>query len=123
MERYNKLVRDNIPTLLIRKKVRHKTRIASKGEFREMLDRKFREEAEKFLKSQNLEELADITEVILAIAEEDSVSKDEFQKVTTYLRKLCLSIGHTQEELEVCRQEKLRELGGFLRNIILVYTE
>jgi len=65
--KYNKLIRDKIPKILDDKKVKYKIHIADEKEYEEKLLKKLQEEVTEFLTDKNVEELADIEEVILAL--------------------------------------------------------
>ena len=73
----NKLVRDNIPAICREKGQDPNTRILDKQEYGFELRRKLREEVEEYLLSGEPEELADIIEVIEALAEDQGSSWDE----------------------------------------------
>jgi predicted house-cleaning noncanonical NTP pyrophosphatase (MazG superfamily) len=64
MKKYNKLVRDKIPEILEEKRVRFKTHIATKKEYLDKLYEKLIEELEEFKVKPNMEEFADMLEVI-----------------------------------------------------------
>ena len=70
-------------------------------EFYSYLDKKLDEEVSEFRHDRNLEELADIMEVVYGLAE-------------------CL--GHTEQELNILRSKKKEERGGFSRGIVLTDT-
>ncbi|MFA6524307.1 MAG: nucleoside triphosphate pyrophosphohydrolase [Candidatus Paceibacterota bacterium] len=67
MESYNKLVRDKIPEHLDSRGISYEKRIANPEEYKEELFKKLDEETKEFLELKNVEELADILEVIEAI--------------------------------------------------------
>ena len=96
MESYNKLVRDKIPEILDGKGVHYEKRVASDEEYKAELVKKLGEETEEFLKAGDLDELADVIEVIEAL-----------RKLPDY------------ENVEYIRRKKLEERGGFDKKIIL----
>ena len=89
---YNKLVRDKIPNII--QKSGNKCVIAtlSDEEYAKMLDKKLCEEVEEYQQDKTIEELADILEVVYAIAKNKGVSACELENV---------------------RLKKLSERGGF----------
>lgn len=98
---YNKLVRDRIPEIIEASGAECKTRILSDGEYLEMIDAKLEEELAEYRRDQNIEELADLLEVIRAAA---------------------VARGYTPEELEAVRAEKAEKRGGFEKRILLIET-
>src|SRR5690242_12314385 len=96
--KYNKLVRDNIPSILKAKGEKYKTHKAGKLEYWAKLKEKLAEEVAEFTASESAEELADILEVI------DAITK--FKKVD-------------KRTLATIKRKKLRERGGFEKKIIL----
>lgn len=96
MDTYNKLVRDKIPEILDRKGVSYEKRTASDEEYKAELVKKLGEETEEFLKAGDIEELADVIEVIEAL-----------KKLPDY------------KNVEDVRKNKLEERGGFDEKIIL----
>lgn len=96
MTSYNKLVRDNIPDLLDQKGISYEKRIAGFEEYREELIKKLLEEAKEFSEAGDPEELADVIEVVNALKE-----------LLEY------------KDVEVVRNMKLKEKGGFKERIIL----
>ena len=67
MKIYNKLVRDNIPEIMIENGAKPVTRILSDEEYLRELNKKLLEEVNEYLESGNILELADIEEVLQSI--------------------------------------------------------
>ena len=78
---YNKLIRDNIPEIITESGKTAVTEVLSDGEFIKMLDKKLTEELAEYQESKDIEELADILEVIYAIAQTRVVSIVELEKL------------------------------------------
>lgn len=95
---YNKLVRDQIPEIIKRSGKTCLVKVLSDEEFLMMLDSKLDEELAEYHKDQNIEELADLLEVI---------------------RTAAVARGYTLEELERVRAEKAAKRGGFEKKILL----
>ena len=66
--KYNKLVRDRIPEIIEVSGKTCKTEILKDEEYLRMIDAKLDEELAEYHKDQNIEELADLIEVIYAAA-------------------------------------------------------
>ena len=98
---YNKLVRDRIPEIIEASGNECKTEILSDEEYLKMLDTKLDEELAEYHKDQNIEELADLLEVI---------------------RAATLARGYTLDELEAIRATKAEKRGGFEKKILLIET-
>lgn len=81
MKIYNKLVRDNIPEIMIKNGANPVTRILNDSEYLQELNKKLQEEVLEYLNSGDVEEIADIEEVILAILDAKNVSKIEFDNI------------------------------------------
>lgn len=81
MKIYNKLVRDKIPEIIENDNRKAITRILNKDDYKQELDRKLQEEVKEYLEDDNVEELADIVEVIYGILDSKNVSIEEFEKV------------------------------------------
>ncbi|MDR5659250.1 nucleoside triphosphate pyrophosphohydrolase [Serpentinicella sp. ANB-PHB4] len=96
---YNKLVRDRIPEIIQNHKKTCETTQVAGQELQSLLNQKLQEEVEEFLQSGDLEELADILEVIHGILQYR---------------------GTTFKELEVIRLKKKEERGGFEKGIKLI---
>lgn len=97
--KYNKLIRDLIPDIIHSKGQKCITAILSEQEYLEMLDAKLDEELAEYHKDQNLEELADLLEVIYAATE---------------------ARGFTREQLEEVRAKKEAERGTFRKRLLLL---
>ena len=96
MERYDKLVRNKIPTHLDTRGISYEQRTATPEEYRTELIKKLGEETQEFLEAETAEELADILEVIEAL-----------KKLPKFAN------------VEEARKKKLAEKGGFEKKIIL----
>jgi predicted house-cleaning noncanonical NTP pyrophosphatase (MazG superfamily) len=95
--RQEKLVRDGIPEIIRASGGRPVIRTVGADEYRELLRAKLSEEVQEFLDSDaDPEELADILEVVLALAEDIGISWGELDKI---------------------RAAKAEERGGFARRI------
>ncbi len=98
---HNKLVRDKIPDIIIANGEVPVTRILSDQEYFKELVKKLQEECTEFTETPNVEELADIQEVVLALA--DTIA--------------------SQQALEAARLSKADERGAFRNKLYLVRTE
>ena len=79
---YNKLVRDKIPEIIDADGKCCKTEILSDEEYIKMIDAKLDEELAEYHEDQNIEELADLMEVIYAAAEARGYSVEELEAVS-----------------------------------------
>jgi predicted house-cleaning noncanonical NTP pyrophosphatase (MazG superfamily) len=95
---YHKLVRDKIPELIEQKGERVVFHVADDAEYWLKLKEKLQEEVTEFFEAENIEELADVLEVIHAI---EVVKKFD------------------HHELLQVQVEKQQRRGGFERRIIL----
>ena len=98
---YEKLVRDLIPDIIEAQGEKPNIRILDDAEYRDCLSSKLDEEVHEFHKDNNLEELADILEVVYALAE----------------------INGGREELERIYAKKHEARGGFSKRIFLISKE
>ena len=79
---YNKLVRDKIPQIIEKNEGRScKTRILNNEEYLIELNKKIQEELAEYLESGEIEELADLEEVLRAILDSKGVSYEEFESI------------------------------------------
>lgn len=81
MKIYNKLIRDKIIDIIEADGRRAKYRILDDNEYRQELNKKLQEEVKEYLEDNNVEELADIVEVIYGILNSMDVSIKEFEKI------------------------------------------
>lgn len=81
MKIYNKLVRDNIEEIMIKNGANPVTRILDDEEYLKELNKKLSEEINEYLESGEVEELADIEEVILAILKTKGLSRDNLEEI------------------------------------------
>ena len=78
---YNKLVRDKIPRLIENQGEKPNFRIMEEEEYIQALEQKLDEEVGEFHRDKNTEELADILEVVFALAKTLDCSVDELMQV------------------------------------------
>ena len=81
MKIHNKLVRDKIPEIIKKENRRPITRLLKNEEYINELNKKLQEEVKEYLEDNNVEELADIVEVIYGILNSMDVSIKEFEKI------------------------------------------
>ena len=98
IKKYNKLVRDRIPEIIEASGNSCITETLSDEEYLRMIDAKLDEELAEYHKDQNIEELADLMEVIYAAV---------------------IARGYTLEQLEQIRAEKAAKRGAFAKKILL----
>lgn len=98
MKVYNKLVRDLIPQIIEQSGKKFDTHIAGKEEYEKLLEEKLQEEVNEYLEDKNLEELADVLEVLVGLAG---------------------TLGYTEEQLFEKRLQKKEERGGVSDRVVL----
>ncbi|MBX4264475.1 nucleoside triphosphate pyrophosphohydrolase [Clostridium estertheticum] len=98
MKTYNKLVRDKIPDIIKASGKIFDIHYAKKEEILPLLERKLNEEVSEYLEAKNLEELADVMEVLFGLAN---------------------ALGYSEEDLINKKNEKKEERGGFEKGIVL----
>ncbi len=81
MTLYNKLVRDKIPEIIRQQGGEPLIRVLSDEDYARCLAQKLDEEVAEFHRDQNLEELADILEVVFALTEIVGSSRAELMDV------------------------------------------
>lgn len=98
VKKYHKLVRDKIPEIIELSGKTCVTEILSDADYLRMVDAKLDEELAEYHKDQNIEELADLMEVIYVAA---------------------IARGYTLEQLEQVRADKAEKRGAFEKKILL----
>ena len=96
--KYSKLVRDRIPEIIEASGKSCVTEILSDKAYLRLVDAKLDEELAEYHSDQNIEELADLLEVIYAAA---------------------MARGYTLEQLESVRAAKAEKRGAFANKILL----
>lgn len=82
MRVYNKLVRDKIPDIINADNgCQAVTRVMADDEYLDALEQKLQEEMKEYLESGDVEELADLEEVLRAILDAKSVNYVDFEKI------------------------------------------
>ncbi|MCM3225656.1 nucleoside triphosphate pyrophosphohydrolase [Terribacillus saccharophilus] len=103
MPTYNKLVRDRIPTIIQQAGKAPKTRVLDEDRYVEELKLKLLEEANEILKAEEhnevVEEAADLLEVLHALLEAKGIAL---------------------KDIELVRQQKREERGGFEDRVFLI---
>lgn len=103
MKIYNKLVRDRIPEIIASDNGKTcSIRTMQPVEYLKALNKKLQEELQEYLESGEVEELADLEEVLRAILDVKNVSYDDFESI---------------------RIEKANERGAFKKRIFLEYVK
>ena len=95
---YEKLVRNKIPEIIEKSGKQCEIEILSDEKYLEMIDKKLDEELMEYHKDKNIEELADLLEVVYAATK---------------------ARGYSIEDLEKVRTEKAEKRGGFDKKILL----
>jgi predicted house-cleaning noncanonical NTP pyrophosphatase (MazG superfamily) len=99
---HNKLVRDYIPNVLSNKGIKFETKSLTIDQMAIALDEKLNEEVKEYQKDKNIDELADVIEVIKNICRLNNISFWDLMNKVDYKR--------------ACH-------GGFDRGIFLISTE
>ena len=98
---FNKLVRDKLPEVIENNGDKPFIKILNNEENLKQLNIKLTEEVNEYLTDNNVEELADIVEVIYGLLKAKNVSIEEFEKI---------------------RLNKKEKRGGFENKVFLEYT-
>lgn len=102
MQEYKKLVRDKIPQIIKSNGEEPITRILDDEEYLKELNIKLTEEVKEYLEDANVEELADIVEVIYGILDVKNITLEEFENI---------------------RKSKVEKRGAFKERIFLDYVK
>lgn len=94
-----KLVRDKIPDMMMEQGKSVEIRIASDNEYEAALIKKLQEEVAEFIHDRNIEEIADIVEVLRCYAEHKGVDWDAVKEI---------------------RHKKNEERGSFKKRLLLM---
>ena len=95
---YDKLVRDKVPEIIEKSGKQCEIEVLSDEKYLKMIDKKLDEELAEYHKDKNIEELADLLEVIYAATK---------------------ARGYSIKDLEKIRAEKTEKRGGFDKKILL----
>jgi len=100
--KYNKAIRDKIPEIIAESGKKCNLKQLDDESFLAELEKKLSEEVNEYTESKDVEELADLLEVIYRISELRGVNSDELDKI---------------------RKEKAKERGKFDSNLFLIDSE
>ena len=101
-KKYNKVVRDKIPEIIAESGKKSNIKQLDDTSFLAELEKKLIEEVNEYSESKDVEELADLLEVIYRISELRGVNSDELEKI---------------------RRDKAEKRGKFASNLFLIDTE
>ena len=102
MIKYNKAIRDKIPEIIAESGKKYNLKQLDDESFLAELEKKLSEEVNEYTESKDVEELADLLEVIYRISELRGVNSDELDKI---------------------RKEKAKKRGKFDSNLFLIDAE
>ena len=102
MIKYNKAIRDKIPEIIAESGKKYNLKQLDDESFLAELETKLTEEVNEYAESKDVEELADLLEVIYRISELRGVNSDELDKI---------------------RKEKAKKRGKFDSNLFLIDVE
>jgi len=101
-KKYNKVVRDKIPEIIAESGKKYNLKQLDDESFLAELEKKLIEEVNEYSESKDVEELADLLEVIYRISELRGVNSEEFDKI---------------------RKDKAEKRGKFASNLFLIDAE
>jgi predicted house-cleaning noncanonical NTP pyrophosphatase (MazG superfamily) len=101
-KKYNKVIRDKIPEIIADSGKKCNTKQLDDKSFLTELEKKLTEEVNEYSESKDVEELADLLEVIYRISELRGVNSDELDKI---------------------RKDKAEKRGKFANNLFLIDAE
>ncbi len=95
---YNKLIRDKIPKIIEKSGKRPITEMLDDKAYKKHLDIKLGEELQEYLDDDDINELADLVEVVYAILKHKGIELDDFEQI---------------------RKKKVDERGAFDKRLLL----
>ena len=101
-KKYNKVIRDKIPEIIEESGKKYTLKQLDDASFLAEIEKKLIEEVNEYSESKDIEELADILEVIYRISELRGVNSDELDEI---------------------RKEKAEKRGKFASNLFLIDSE
>ena len=101
-KKYNKVVRDKIPEIIEESGKKFNLKQLDDESFLAEIEKKLIEEVNEYTESKDVEELADLLEVIYRISELRGVNSDELDKI---------------------RRDKVEKRGKFASNLFLIDSE
>ena len=94
MKEYHKLVRDEIPRIIEESGKRCEVTVLTEEEYLRMADRKLQEELNEYLESGDIEELADLLEVLRAAAKARGSSIEQVEEIQELGRRKAAGSGN-----------------------------
>ena len=101
-KKYNKVVRDKIPEIIAKSGKKYNLKQIDDASFLVEIEKKLIEEVNEYSESKDIEELADLLEVIYRISELRGVNSDELDEI---------------------RKDKAKKRGIFANNLFLIDAE
>ena len=102
IKKYNKVIRDKIPEIITESGKKYDLKQLDDASFLAELEKKLIEEVNEYVQSKDVEELADLLEVIYRISELRGVHSDELDEI---------------------RKDKAEKRGRFTNNLFLIDAE
>ena len=99
IKKYNKVIRDKIPEIIAESGKKYNLKHLDDASFLAELEKKLIEEVNEYIESKDVEELADLLEVICRISELRGVNSDELDEI---------------------RKDKAEKRGRFANNLFLI---
>ena len=101
-KKYNKVIRDKIPEIIAESGKKYNLKQIDDASFLAEIEKKLIEEVDEYAESKDVEELADLLEVIYRISELRGVNSDELDEI---------------------RKDKAEKRGRFANNLFLIDAE
>ena len=102
IKKYNKVIRDKIPEIIAESGKKYDLKQLDDASFLVEIEKKLIEEVNEYVQSKDVEELADLLEVIYRISELRGVNSDELDEI---------------------RKDKAEKRGRFTNNLFLIDAE